>query len=399
MNENTAKSTNNDGSAYGRKVGQADPVLSQVGAGTPCGEYLRRFWHPVALSSDATVQPKKLRILGEDLVLFRDGLGRAGLLYPHCMHRGTSLYYGKVEDQGIRCCYHGWLFNVQGECLQQPCEPNGGLHRDNARQPWYPVQEKYGLIFAYMGPPEKTPVLPGYENLETLLPGEMYEADNSGFGGFADANAPSVVSYNWLQDYENVMDPFHVQVLHSTFSGIQFAKGFEVMPRVEWEYSDSGMIYRAYREFQDGRKLCRINTLFVPNVAVISEVDLTEGPSRRVGWYVPVDDHNHTTFWVTKVRELGKTYRGLAMHNGKYWSELSEEERRNFPGDFEAQSSQGPVPRHSEWHLKTSDRGVAMVQRLLRGEIGKVSKGEDPMGVSFDPKSATHAVKSGNYYV
>jgi hypothetical protein len=88
-------------------------------------------------------------------------------VYPHCAHRGTSLYYGKVEERGIRCCYHGWLFDVQGHCLDQPCEPEGGRARDKVRQPWYPVQELYGLVWAYMGPPDKKPVLPRYECLET----------------------------------------------------------------------------------------------------------------------------------------------------------------------------------------------------------------------------------------
>ncbi|HXE15672.1 MAG TPA: Rieske 2Fe-2S domain-containing protein, partial [Stellaceae bacterium] len=135
-----------DGTAYGRQNPTHDAALTEVRAGTPCGEWLRRFWHPVALSSDATTRPKQVRLLGEDLILFRDRKGRPGLLYPRCMHRGTTLFYGKVEDEGIRCCYHGWLFGVDGTCLDQPCEPEHGLHRDVARQPWYPVEERYGLV-------------------------------------------------------------------------------------------------------------------------------------------------------------------------------------------------------------------------------------------------------------
>ena len=111
-------------------------------------------------------------MLGEDLILFRDGQGRPGWS-TRCCHRGTTLYYGQVEERGIRCCYHGWLFDVEGRCLEQPCEPEGGLKRDRVRQPWYPVEERYGLIFAYMGPPEKKPVLPRYECLEELEPGEI----------------------------------------------------------------------------------------------------------------------------------------------------------------------------------------------------------------------------------
>lgn len=388
------------GRAYGREPGKPEELLKQVGQGTPMGEYLRRFWHPVALSSQATTTPRKVRILGEDLILFRDGKGRPGLLYPHCMHRGTNLYYGKVEEQGIRCCYHGWLFQVDGECLEQPCEPQGGQNREVARQPWYPVEEKYGLVFAYMGPPDKQPLMPRFSHMDTLAEGESYEVDNSGFGGYADANAPSVVPCNWLQDYENVMDPFHVQVLHSTFSGVQFSENFIKMPRVEWSYIDEGVIYHAYRELDDGRKLKRVNTVFLPNISAVPRVDASEGAASGLGWYVPVDDDNHTTFWVSKVtaQTRGKLYRGLSMHDGKYWSELSDAEHQKYPGDAEAQISQGSAPRHGEWHLATSDRGVSMVHRLLKSEIKKVQGGADPKGANFDAAAAPIRVESGNYY-
>ena len=141
-----------------------DPTLTEVGAGTPMGELLRRYWHPVGLTGDASDTPRQVRVLGEDLILFRDKAGRAGLVHPHCAHRGASLYYGKVEERGIRCCYHGWLFDVHGHCLEQPCEPDlGARRRVTVRQPWYPVEERYGLVFAYLGPPDKKPVLPRYD--------------------------------------------------------------------------------------------------------------------------------------------------------------------------------------------------------------------------------------------
>ena len=188
--------------------------------GTPMGELLRRYWHPVGLSTDASATPRKVRALGEDLILFRDGAGRAGLLHPRCCHRGTTLYYGKVEERGIRCCYHGWLFDAQGHCLEQPCEPEGGRSSDAVRQPWYPVEERYGLIFAYMGPPERKPVLPRYECLEKLDEGEFVEADDTSLGG----GGPAIIPCNWLQHFENVIDPFHVPILHGSFSGAQFTE-------------------------------------------------------------------------------------------------------------------------------------------------------------------------------
>jgi phenylpropionate dioxygenase-like ring-hydroxylating dioxygenase large terminal subunit len=134
--------------------------LTRSAAARQWGNSCAPHWHPVGLTSDASDVPRKVSILGEDLVLFRDRGGRAGLLHARCCHSGTTLYYGKVEDDGIRCCHHGWKFDTEGHCLEQPYEPNGGAFKDKVRQPWYPVEERYGLIFAFLGPAEKRPVLP-----------------------------------------------------------------------------------------------------------------------------------------------------------------------------------------------------------------------------------------------
>jgi len=190
------------GTGYGRPRPTFLRELTLVGPGTPMGELLRRYWHPVGLTGDASDTPRALRVLGEDLVLFRDRRERPGLVTARCAHRGTTLYYGRVEERGLRCCYHGWLFDVEGRCLEQPCEPDGGPQRERIRQPWYPVQERYGLVFAYLGPPARKPVLPRYEVLETLDPGEFLEADDRSVGG----GGPAVIPCNWLQHYENLME-------------------------------------------------------------------------------------------------------------------------------------------------------------------------------------------------
>ena len=124
-----------EGTAYGRAQQYPDAALTQVGPGTPMGELMRRYWQPVLASRNVTARPREIRILGEDLIVFRDGEGRPGLLYPRCMHRGTSLIWGHVERDGIRCCYHGWKFSVEGHCLEQPCEPNPHQRRPEHRQP------------------------------------------------------------------------------------------------------------------------------------------------------------------------------------------------------------------------------------------------------------------------
>jgi phenylpropionate dioxygenase-like ring-hydroxylating dioxygenase large terminal subunit len=122
---------------------------------------MRRYWQPIAVPAKVTTTPQEVRILGEALILFRNGQGRPGLVVPACAHRGAPLFFGNVEERGFRCCYHGWLFDVEGRCLDMPCEPGNGVRvRERIRQPWYLVQELYGLVFAYMGPPDKRPILP-----------------------------------------------------------------------------------------------------------------------------------------------------------------------------------------------------------------------------------------------
>src|SRR5437764_2132813 len=147
--------------AYHHRARPADDEeLTRVGPGTPCGEYLRRFWQPVVLSEESRDLPQRLRIMGEDLVAFRDRGGAVGLLELHCPHRGTSLEFGLISDKGIRCCYHGWLFDVDGTILETPGEPADSTLKDRLFHGAYPVREYQGLVFAYTGPPDKEPDFP-----------------------------------------------------------------------------------------------------------------------------------------------------------------------------------------------------------------------------------------------
>jgi phenylpropionate dioxygenase-like ring-hydroxylating dioxygenase large terminal subunit len=385
----------NDGSAYGRKPQHSNPILTEVGPGTPCGELLRRYWHPVAESKSVQDLPRKVRVLGEDLVLFRDRTGRPGLLYPRCMHRGTTLYYGRVEERGIRCCYHGWLFDVEGRCLEQPCEPEGGRHRDSVRQPWYPVEERYGLVFAYLGPPAKKPVLPRYDNLESLGPEEEYWTTVSGFGSTGDASL-AVAPYSWLQMNDNVMDPFHVHVLHSTLSGIQFHEQFALLPKVDFFHADHGVCYSAVRQLGDGQEVDRISSWLMPNIMSVPDIQMRPGQSLGIAWSVPVDDSHFVMGMVMKVPR-GSARFELRL-NGKTWGEMTDEEHQRTPGDYEAQMGQGPISLHSEEHLGTSDRGIMMQRRMLEKQIELVAQGGDPAGVSFDSAQALVKIRSGNFY-
>ena len=154
------------GAYYSARDGHSDEELCRVGHGTPCGEYLRRFWQPVCVEAELEDLPRAIRILGEDLVVLRDGGGRVGLLDRRCVHRGTSLEFGKVQERGIRCCYHGWHFDIDGTILDTPGEPPDSSIRHRLCHGAYPVEVWRGLVFAYMGPPEEYPPFPVFDAFE-----------------------------------------------------------------------------------------------------------------------------------------------------------------------------------------------------------------------------------------
>ncbi len=384
------------GTAYGRQPPTWRRELTEVGAGTPMGELLRRYWHPVGLCADAGAVPRKVRLLGEDLILFRDGAGRAGLVYPHCAHRGASLYYGKTEEAGIRCCYHGWLFDVEGHCLEQPCEDGGGPRRDKVRQPWYPVEERYGLVFAYLGPAEKKPLLPRFECLEVLGEGEFIDADDSGIG----TGGPPTAPCNWLQHYENVVDPFHVPILHGSFSGAQFTSQMASMPKVVFESTAHGVKVTSTRTMQDGKTFLRVTEAAIPTLRVVPNPRVgSYGMVESIGWVLPIDDTNYRIYTAGRVTEKNGLSKFRSRYNGKTWPELDADEHQRFPGDYETQTSQGPIAHHSEEHLATSDKGIALLRRLLEQQLKRIAEGGDPAGVAFDDDNAYVRFEAGNFLV
>ena len=382
------------GTAYGRPQPDFDAALTRVDPGSPMGELLRRYWHPVGLAADAGATPRQVRVLGEELVLFRDQAGRPGLLYPRCAHRGASLYYGRIEDHGIRCCYHGWLYDVTGHCLEQPCEPNGGERRDNVRQPWYPLEERYGLVFAYLGPPARKPALPRYDALEELTAGEFIEADDTSIG----SGGPAIVPCNWLQHFENVMDPFHVPILHGSFSGPQFVAQMGLMPEVSWETTGRGIRSVQIRKVEGGRTFRRITEALLPTLRVVPSPRVGHyGRVESIGWVLPIDDTSFRIYVAGRVTEAGQLGRMRSKFNGKFWWELSAEEHRALPGDYEAQVGQGAITLHSEEHLRTSDKGVALLRRMFKTQLEVIAAGGDPVGVEADPARALVRLEAGNY--
>jgi hypothetical protein len=318
-------------------------------------------------------------------------------VHARCCHRGTTLYYGRVEEDGIRCCYHGWLFDFEGRCLDQPCEPSGGQNRDRIRQPWYPIKEQYGLIFAYMGPPDKMPVLPRYDCLEAMDEGEFLDTDDTSIG----SGGPAIAPCNWLQHLENVVDPFHVPILHGTFSGTQFTPTMNMMPAVKFEYSPLGVKVVSDRVLPDGRKFKRITEVCLPTLRVVPNPRVGKfGRVETIGWTIPIDDTHYRIYTVGRVTE-----KGVMLPMGKDatkitpWSEMSEAERRMRPNDYEAQVGQGPITLHSEEHLVSSDQGIGMLRRMLNRELKAIEEGRDPIGVSFDESAPPIVFEAGQEIV
>lgn len=364
------------------------------------GEAMRRYWHPIASSNALTSEvPHRTTVLGENLIVFRDGSGRPGVVFERCAHRGSSLYYGRIEEDGIRCCYHGWKFDVQGHCLEQACEPDRGRRRDAARQPWYPVEERYGLVFVYMGPPERKPPLPRYEILEEFDEGEALISEipvpGSNVTGL-------VIPCNWLQTFENGVDPVHAMWLHYTHSGPQFEgtgepDGFPhhyfdpyaLDGKIKFEQSEHGVFYRQrwHKEDPDGsiRDLHWSIECQLPNILVLPDF-VKPGIDKRqdcIMWAVPADDTSVRYFIAVRANGVDRLMRIILgiKQNGKYPWELTEEDAQRYPGDNEAQISQGPVTQHSEETLVTSDKGVVMLRRQLRQMVDDVEEGRDPKNV------------------
>lgn len=386
---------------YG-KVGvlrRENAELTHVEFGTPMGELLRRYWQPVALSEELTDLPRAIRILGEDLVVFRDGNGRVGVLDQHCAHRGTSLEYGRIEPEGIRCCYHGWLYDVEGRCLQQPGEPPDSTGKDRVRQSWYPTREFGGLVFAYMGPIDLMPGFPAYDILsdEGLI-----------LTAYRNISRGAVAECNWLQIQENAMDPVHTAFLHSTISGAHFTDLFKALPQLDFEETPTGMTYIRTSTLPNGFTYRRVQEVFVPNARSVADPYLPGNKaqsekSRLIGWWVPVDDTRTIGFHIEALRVvdgapvpsvLAQAPEGRS--SGTQAARRSYEDTQREPDDQEAQVSQRPVAVHDLEHLASTDRGVVMFRRLLKEAVAAVQKGDDPMGIVRDPENGTVTVSAGN---
>jgi phthalate 4,5-dioxygenase len=267
-------------------------LITEVGPGTPMGELFRRFWLPVVASEDMEDPdgaPVRLRILGEDLVAFRDTDGKVGVLSAYCPHRRANLFYARNEEGGLRCVYHGWKFDVTGRCLHIPSEPARSNFKDKVRAPGYPTQERGGLVWAYMGPPDKQPEFPEYEWAEVPANQRVISA--------------SLVECNWLQTLEGDIDTAHVSFLHrtlnpsTTLKWARFVENFteyvtkDRSPSLTVKSTDYGFVYGGRRVGGEDDYYWRFSHWLVPSTSE------TPGSAERPGRIVvPIDDRNSMSF-------------------------------------------------------------------------------------------------------
>jgi len=365
------------GGYFHRDIPDEDEQLTHVGPNTPCGEYLRRFWQPVCFSDELKDLPLRLRIMAEDLVAFRDRSGAVGLLELHCPHRGTSLEFGLIDDKGIRCCYHGWLFGVDGTILETPGEPADSTLKDRLFHGAYPVHEAHGIVFAYMGPPEQRPPFPSYDSYSQsgsrMIPGRKY-----------------FYPCNWLQIMENTMDPVHTAFLHTIVSGAVFTEEFGVLPELDYVETPIGMVYVGTRRVADNI-WTRMVEVVLPNLQQVAPIWEDGRKERKFSgpmmsrWIVPQDDTHSMFIEFRHVSETEDVTPGWwadrnIMLPGQIAAD-SYKEGQLHPGDYEAQVSQRPIAIHGLEHLSETDRGVSMYRNQIRRGIRATAAGQDPMGV------------------
>lgn len=374
--ENTSKPLAFNG--YHRKqTAEPDWFLCQVGRGTPGGEYLRRFWQPVAYVSELGDVPLRVRALGEDLVAFRDKSGRIGVLHLHCSHRNASLEYGIIEGKGLRCCYHGRLFDVDGTVLEIPGEPAFERLRHEVSQGAYPTHVFGGILFIYMGPPEDVPAFPLYDRFNLpgikLVPGPRWALD-----------------CNWIQIKENAVDPHHTQILHviPQLRGMDhFSNEFGNFPELTWTETPGGVMYVAARRVGENVWL-RSAEILGANLHTISSI-FESGHERKPAslpfmsiWTLPVDDDRSVGFYISHVAENEE----MPFEKRRYLESFGQtddrpyRERQWLPCDYEAQSGQGPINVHALEQLGTQDRGIVLFRRQIRRGIEAVARGEIPRG-------------------
>jgi len=374
-----------------KKITLAD--IPYVGRGTPAGDWFRRYWIVISATRDVHDIPQAIKVLGDELVLFRDQTGKIGLIGAHCPHRGASLEYGDIECGGIRCPYHGWLFDVHGQCLEMPAEPKGSKFAQKVKHLSYPVREQGGLLFAYLGPnPDDPPPLPKYAALADCA-------------GQRSLEATRVYDYNWFNFIENGADPAHFSILHRAdpddgtwrswffnfkdipyFDAIETAYGMKVVSRKPGPSADT--------EYVDEKSFA------LPSILQIGDTEFTHFCQPREAlsagshnahfmFVTPNDDHSFTLFTVNHYTGSDpEFFQKLApSRKAEAKAEKKPYDRRKYSPfrgnvrteDITCQSTQPLLDRRKE-QLGTSDKGVILIRRIILNAIRAVQEKRTPKG-------------------
>jgi 5,5'-dehydrodivanillate O-demethylase oxygenase subunit len=354
--------------------------LTRIGPGTPMGNLLRRYWQPVAVAIELEQEPvRKVRFLGEDLTLYRSEAGEYGLITDRCPHRCMALEYGIPDPKGLRCAYHGWVFNAEGRCVEQPFEDRTfpeANYKDKIRITAYPVQELGGLLFAYFGP-QPAPLLPRWDLLVRDDIDRSVEIHP--------------LPCNWLQCMDNAADPVHFEYLHAVFGNYALKKmgrppGMQAARHVKiaFDLFPYGIMKRRLLEGEpeDVDDWTTGHPLLFPNILAVG----SEG-SASLQFRVPIDDVNTLQFaYRTKKRQPG----AQALPITVTYSQLFNADGKLIPDSIPKQDmigwvAQGPISDRTREHLTASDKGVILFHKLLFDNMERVERGEDPLGTIRDP--------------
>ncbi len=377
---------------------EQNELLTRIGPGTPAGNLMRRYWQPIAAVSELDGRwSMRVRLLSEDLVLFRDRQGRLGLITEQCPHRRASLAFGMPTQDGIRCPYHGWEFGHRGECLSQPNEPEKSSFRHKIKTPAYPVEEMGGMVWAYLGPEESKPLLP-------RIDGFIVEGAIRMLG-------KTIVPVNWLQIMENSLDPIHTEWLHGhTYEFVKEQQGKSTKVAISARHEKI-----AFREFEHGITKHRLlaghsedsddwrigHPVVFPNTLSVGNGDEN---SRYYAFQirVPVDDTNTLHLWYTAyMPPKGETVSQhlldkVHVYEVPYKDAKGEYINDNVDGqDMMAWITQGAIADRTLENLGASDNGIALYRRVLRREIKKVEEGVDPM-FTFRDEAANRRIDLPN---
>ncbi len=351
-------------------------LLTQVGPGTPMGDLMRRYWHPIAAMAEFDETPvKAVRLMGEDLTVYRDLSGTYGLIDRHCPHRRADLSYGFVEKCGLRCNYHGWAFDETGQCIEQPFEQMVDAKSDyhsRIKIKAYKAQAQAGLVWAYMGP-EPAPLLPNWE---------LFNYPNS-FTQIVFCEVPC----NWFQGQENSIDPVHFEWMHDNWSVRLKGKTGPYAPahtKIDFEEFEYGIQYKRIRQGSDetsplwtiGRVCLWPNALFTGN---------------HFEWRVPIDDETtmSVAWFFSRVPQDREPYVQTRI---PYWYSWIKDPKTGrwvdnyiMNQDFVAWIGQGTVSDRWNEHLGRSDRGIIMMRKRFLADLEAMQQGEDPKGIIRDP--------------